>query len=58
MYTLLFFFCDFSINSNVSQIHMNIKLDHMYIEPQGIRTMSKHQLKAEFGNLGHLAAAI
>ena len=38
---------------------MNIKLDHMHIEPQGIRTiMSKHQLRAEFGNLGRLAAAI
>ena len=37
---------------------MNIKLDHMHIEPQCIRTMSKHQLRAEFGNLGHLAAAI
>ena len=37
---------------------MNIKLDHMHIEPHGIRTMSKHQLRAEFGNLGHLAAAI
>ena len=30
----------------------------MHIEPQVIRTMSKHQLRAEFGNLGHLAAAI
>ena len=29
---------------------MNIKLDHMHIEPHGIRTMSKHQLRAEFGN--------
>ena len=29
---------------------MNIKLDHMHIEPQGIRTMSKHQFRAEFGN--------
>ena len=30
----------------------------MQIEPQGIRTMSSHQLTAKFGNLGHLAAAI
>ena len=30
----------------------------MHIEPHGIRTMSKHQLRAEFGHLGHLAAAI
>ena len=30
----------------------------MHIDPQGIRTMSKHQLRAEFGNLGHLAAVI
>ena len=37
---------------------MNIKLDHLHIEPHDIRTMSKHQLRAEFGNLGHLAAAI
>ena len=40
------------------KIHMTIKLDHMHIEPHGIRTMSKHLLRAEFGNLGHLAAAI
>ena len=52
------FFCDFSIISHVSWIHMNIKSEHMHIEPHGIRTMSKHQLRAEFGNLGHLAAAI
>ena len=37
---------------------MNIKLDHVHIEPHGIRTMSKHQLRAHFGNLGHLAAAM
>ena len=37
---------------------MIIKLEHIHIEPQGIRTMSKHQLGAKFGNLGHLAAAI
>ena len=30
----------------------------MHIEPNGIRTMSEHQLRAEFGYLGHLAAAI
>ena len=30
----------------------------MHIEPHGIRTMSKDQLRAKFGNLGHLAAAI
>ena len=59
---------------------MHIKLDHMHIEPHGIRTMSKHQLyrpamtiavdlgrkatktnkhqlRAELGKLGHLAAA-
>ena len=36
---------------------MNIKLDHMHIEPHGIKTISKHQLRAEFGNLGHLEAA-
>ena len=30
----------------------------MHIEPHGIRTMSKHQFRAEFGYLGHLAAAI
>ena len=30
----------------------------MYIEPHGIRTMSKQQSRAGFGNLGHLAAAI
>ena len=35
---------------------LNIKLDHMHIELHGIRTMSKHQLRAGFGNLGHLAA--
>ena len=35
-----------------------MKLDHMHIEPHGIRTMSKHQLRAEFGSLGHLAAAV
>ena len=27
----------------------------MHIEPHGIRTMSKHQFRAEFGCLGHLA---
>ena len=37
---------------------MNIKLDQMHIEPHGIRSMSKHQLRAKLGNLGHLAAAI
>ena len=37
---------------------MHIKLDHMHIEPHGKRTMSKHQLRAELGKLGHLAAAI
>ena len=37
---------------------MNIKLDHMHVESQGIKTMSKHKLTAEFGNLGHLAAVI
>ena len=37
---------------------MHITLDHMHIEPHGIRTMSKHQLRAELGKLGHLAAAI
>ena len=37
---------------------MNIKLDHMHIEPYGLKTMSKHQLRSEFGNLEHLAAAI
>ena len=37
---------------------MNIKLDHMHNGPHGIRTMSKHQLRAQFGNLGHLAAGI
>ena len=37
---------------------MNIKLDHLHIEPHGIRTMSKHQLRAELGKLGHLAATI
>ena len=37
---------------------MHIKLDHMHIEPHGIRTLSKHQLRAELGILGHLAAAI
>ena len=37
---------------------MIIKLDHKHIEPHGIRTMSKHQLRAELGNLGHLAAAM
>ena len=31
---------------------MNIKLDHMHIEPHGIRTMSKHQLRAELVNKG------
>ena len=30
----------------------------MHIEPHGIRTMSKHQLRAEFDYLGHLAAVI
>ena len=30
----------------------------MHIEQHGIRTMSKHQLRAEFGYLGHPAAAI
>ena len=30
----------------------------MHIEPHSIRTMSKYQLRAEFDNLGHLAAAI
>ena len=35
-----------------------LKLDHMHMEPHGIRTMSKHQLSAQFGYLGHLAAAI
>ena len=30
----------------------------MHIEPHGIRTMSKHQFRAELGKLGHLAAAI
>ena len=29
----------------------------MHIEPHGIKTISKHQLRAEFGNLGHLEAA-
>ena len=28
---------------------MNIKLDHMHIEAHCIRTMSKHQLRAELG---------
>ena len=37
---------------------MNIKLDHVHIEQHGMNTMSKHQLRAEFGNLEHLAAAI
>ena len=37
---------------------MHIKLDHMHIEPHGIRTMSKHQLRAELGKLGDLAADI
>ena len=37
---------------------MHIKLDHMHIEPHGIRTMYKHQLRAGLGKLGHLAAAI
>ena len=37
---------------------MNIKLDHMHIEPHGIRIMSKHQLRAKLGKLGHLATAI
>ena len=37
---------------------MNIKLDHVHIEPHGIRTMSKHQSRAELGKLWHLAAAI
>ena len=37
---------------------MHIKLDHMHIEPHGIRTMSKYQLRAELGKLGDLAAAI
>ena len=30
---------------------MNIKLDHMHIEPHCTRTMSKHQLRAELGKL-------
>ena len=29
----------------------------LHIEPQGIRTMSKHQLRAELGKLRHLAVA-
>ena len=37
---------------------MNIKLDQIHIEPHGIRTMSRHQIRAEFGYLGHLEAAI
>ena len=37
---------------------MNIKLDHMHIELHGIRTMSKHKLRAKYGKLGHLEAAI
>ena len=37
---------------------MHIKLDHMHTEPHGIRTMSKHPLRAELCKLGHLAAAI
>ena len=37
---------------------MNIKLDHMHIGPHGIRAMSTHQLRAKFGNLGHLVAVI
>ena len=38
---------------------MNIKLDHLHIKPHGIKTIrSKHQLRAEFDNLGHLAAGI
>ena len=30
----------------------------MHIEPHGIRTMSKHQLRAQLGNLVHLTAVI
>ena len=37
---------------------MKIKSDHMHIEPHGIWTKSKHQLRAKFGNLRHLAHAI
>ena len=60
MYTLLFFlrfFYHFQCFIN-SVIHMNTKLDHMHIDPHGIRTKSKHQLRPEFGNLGHLVAEI
>ena len=46
------------VTAFLNLLQMNIKLDHLHIEPHGIMTMSKHQLRAEFGNLGHLAAAI
>ena len=58
MYTLLFFSAIFLSFPMFDKLILNMNLDHMYIEPHGIRTMSKQQSRAGFGNLGHLATAI